>query len=171
MNVDVLENNIAWWWYPILAGTTTALTMGIWVIFKRDNTVIQSSLLLVILANALIAARGQIGIAVALPLFRCRNLKRPQMAGNSNWKSAETLLGIGSTSDATRRHPVLALWSSPLKHSLTTLISDKCRNGWRARLRSMSRQTSRRKTRVVLIVKIFSADRVSCLRWKDVLLL
>ncbi|KAG8527199.1 uncharacterized protein KY384_008629 [Bacidia gigantensis] len=38
MNVDVLKDNPAWWWYPVLAGSTTLITLGVWITFKRNNT-------------------------------------------------------------------------------------------------------------------------------------
>lgn len=39
MNVDIMANNPAWWWYPLLAGGVTAFTFSVWIIFKRSNTV------------------------------------------------------------------------------------------------------------------------------------
>ncbi|KAF7512902.1 hypothetical protein GJ744_012005 [Endocarpon pusillum] len=38
MNVDILANNPAWWWYPVLACGVTAFTFSVWIIFKRNNT-------------------------------------------------------------------------------------------------------------------------------------
>ncbi|KAF7506301.1 hypothetical protein GJ744_011874 [Endocarpon pusillum] len=38
MNIDLLANNPAWWWYPVLASGITILTFAVWGIFKRSNT-------------------------------------------------------------------------------------------------------------------------------------
>lgn len=39
MNVDILANNPAWWWYPLLAGGVTVFTFAMWIIFKMSETV------------------------------------------------------------------------------------------------------------------------------------
>ncbi|ERF69382.1 hypothetical protein EPUS_05927 [Endocarpon pusillum Z07020] len=54
MNVDIVANNPAWWWYPVLAGGVTAFTFSVWIIFKRSNTV----------------ARGQPGNQIQLALSK-----------------------------------------------------------------------------------------------------
>ncbi|KAF1807900.1 hypothetical protein P152DRAFT_284453 [Eremomyces bilateralis CBS 781.70] len=35
MNVDVLKVNPPWWWYIVFAVVALALTMTVWIIFKR----------------------------------------------------------------------------------------------------------------------------------------
>ncbi|PQE04066.1 hypothetical protein CJF31_00003166 [Rutstroemia sp. NJR-2017a BVV2] len=37
MNVDVLENNPAWWWYIPLAALLMFITFTVWIIFKRSE--------------------------------------------------------------------------------------------------------------------------------------
>ncbi|KAI4162664.1 MAG: hypothetical protein LQ342_003710 [Letrouitia transgressa] len=37
MNVDLFKDNPGWWWYPVIACSTTLLTMGVWITFKRSN--------------------------------------------------------------------------------------------------------------------------------------
>jgi hypothetical protein len=39
MNVDLLANNPAWWWYLAFAGGITILTLAVWITFKRSDTV------------------------------------------------------------------------------------------------------------------------------------
>ncbi|KAI0857930.1 ankyrin repeat-containing domain protein [Xylaria cubensis] len=38
MNVDILSNNPSWWWYFPVAGGFVLLTFGVWIFFKRFNT-------------------------------------------------------------------------------------------------------------------------------------
>ncbi|KAM0145600.1 hypothetical protein ACHAPG_011547, partial [Botrytis cinerea] len=37
MNVDILENNPAWWWYIPLAALLMFITFTVWIIFKRSE--------------------------------------------------------------------------------------------------------------------------------------
>jgi hypothetical protein len=46
MNVDVLDPPPPWWWYLPLALGTMFLTVSIWIVFKRNNTVWKSTLAL-----------------------------------------------------------------------------------------------------------------------------
>ena len=45
MNVDVLKNNPAWWWYIPLAALTTLATFAVWFLFKRYKSVSSANLL------------------------------------------------------------------------------------------------------------------------------
>ncbi|KAI1742086.1 ankyrin repeat-containing domain protein [Xylaria scruposa] len=38
MNVDILSRDPSWWWYFPIAGGFLLLTFGVWIIFKRFNT-------------------------------------------------------------------------------------------------------------------------------------
>ncbi|KAF2849627.1 hypothetical protein T440DRAFT_469051 [Plenodomus tracheiphilus IPT5] len=35
MNLDILADNPHWWWYVILAVGTIAVTISVWIVFKR----------------------------------------------------------------------------------------------------------------------------------------
>jgi hypothetical protein len=35
MNVDILENNPRWWWYPVFMIGTPGLTIVVWIIFRK----------------------------------------------------------------------------------------------------------------------------------------
>ena len=37
MNVDILESNPGWWIYVLFAVGTMTLTLGVWILFKREN--------------------------------------------------------------------------------------------------------------------------------------
>ncbi len=39
MNVDILDPPPPWWWYLPLAVGTMSLTVSIWIVFKRNETV------------------------------------------------------------------------------------------------------------------------------------
>ncbi len=39
MNVDILDPPPPWWWYLPLAVGTMFLTVSIWIVFKRNETV------------------------------------------------------------------------------------------------------------------------------------
>ena len=39
MNIDILKNNPAWWWYLLFATLTTLVTFAVWVTFKWSNSV------------------------------------------------------------------------------------------------------------------------------------
>ena len=39
MNIDILKNNPAWWWYLPFATLTTVVTCIVWVTFKWSNSV------------------------------------------------------------------------------------------------------------------------------------
>jgi hypothetical protein len=54
MNVDVLNPPPPWWWYLPIALGTIFISVGIWIIFKRNETV----RLLVISSYPVVTARA-----------------------------------------------------------------------------------------------------------------